>query len=176
MEKTVGVVIPVYRPGRLFHELLRRLARQTHIPEEVVIINTIPEPQGGGAAQQTETAEIAEKFRASFPVLTVLEVRQKDFGHGKTRDLGVGHTDTELVLCMTQDALPRDSRLVERRLCPASSRAQWGASSPTKLISPVTLTTAATTSVANVSSRKRIRPTGTPSSRASSSSTDKSIA
>jgi rhamnosyltransferase len=114
MEKTVGLVIPVYRPGRLFHELLRRLARQTHIPEEVVIINTIPEPQGGGAAQQTETAEIAEKFRASFPVLTVLEVRQKDFGHGKTRDLGVGHTDTELVLCMTQDALPRDSRLVER--------------------------------------------------------------
>ena len=109
MEKTVGVVIPVFCPGPLFHELLRRLARQTHIPEEVVIINTIPEPQGCGTAQRTEAAEIAEEFRTSFPALTVLEVRQKDFGHGKTRNLGIGHTDTELVLCMTQDA-----RLVER--------------------------------------------------------------
>ena len=53
MEKTVGVVIPVFCPGPLFHELLRRLARQTHIPEEVVIINTIPEPQGCGTAQRT---------------------------------------------------------------------------------------------------------------------------
>lgn len=114
MEKTVGVVIPVFCPGQLFHELLRRLARQTHIPEEVVIINTIPDPRRCGAAQQTEAAELAEEFQTSFPSLTVLEVRQKDFGHGRTRNLGIGHTDTELVLCMTQDALPRDSRLVER--------------------------------------------------------------
>ena len=114
MEKTVGVVIPVFCPGPLFHELLRRLARQTHIPEEVVIINTIPDPRRRGAAQQTEAAELAEEFQTSFPSLTVLEVRQKDFGHGRTRNLGIGHTDTELVLCMTQDALPRDSRLVER--------------------------------------------------------------
>jgi rhamnosyltransferase len=114
MEKTVGVVIPVFCPGQLFHELLRRLARQTHIPEEVVIINTIPDPRRRGAAQQTEAAELAEEFQTSFPSLTVLEVRQKDFGHGRTRNLGIGHTDTELVLCMTQDALPRDSRLVER--------------------------------------------------------------
>ncbi|MGO5290860.1 glycosyltransferase family 2 protein [Porcincola sp. LCP21S3_C12] len=114
MEKTVGVVIPAFCPGQLFHELLRRLARQTHIPEEVVIINTIPDPRRRGAAQQTEAAELAEEFQTSFPSLTVLEVRQKDFGHGRTRNLGIGHTDTELVLCMTQDALPRDSRLVER--------------------------------------------------------------
>ena len=114
MEKTVGVVIPVFCPGPLFHELLRRLTRQTHIPEEVVIIHTAPEPQECGTAQKTEAAEAAEKFRTSFPSLTVLEVRQKEFGHGKTRDLGIGYTDTDLVLCMTQDALPRDNRLVER--------------------------------------------------------------
>ena len=90
----------------------------------------------------------------------------------------VAATVLAMVSAASSSVLPTSplSRLVERRLCPASSRAQWGARSPTKLISPVTLTTVATTSVANVSSRKRIRPTGTPSSRASSSSTDKSIA
>ena len=75
-------------------------------------------------------------------------------------------------------ALPSSplSRQAERRLCPASNRALWGASSPTKLISPVTLTTAATVMVASVSSSRRIAPTRTPSSRASPSSIESSSA
>ena len=53
-----------------------------------------------------------------------------------------------------------------------SSRAPWGASSPTKLISPERLTTQDTASVAVSSTAKRIRPTETPSIRASPSSAE----
>ena len=69
----------------------------------------------------------------------------------------VAATVLAMVSAASSSVLPTSplSRLVERWLCPASSRAQWGARSPTKLISPVPLTTVATTIVANVSIRKR---------------------
>ena len=37
---TVDVVIPTYKPGKIFEELLRRLSRQTYPVTKIVIMNT----------------------------------------------------------------------------------------------------------------------------------------
>ena len=39
-KKTVDVIIPVYRPGKEFGELLRRLEKQEHRLEKILVMNT----------------------------------------------------------------------------------------------------------------------------------------
>jgi len=121
MKRTVTVLIPAYSPGKMLREILRRLASQTHVPEKVMIINTLP-PGRRDASVSGEDEDgsvvflrgLAEEFRDSFGELTVCHIAKDEFGHGKTRDAGIRDSDTDLCLCMTQDALPRDVCLVSR--------------------------------------------------------------
>lgn len=126
MNNTVTVLIPTYRPGNMLRELLRRLKRQSHVPEKVIILNTVDDGgsifgtyhiQSGENGSPSEDSagyldDLAEEFEGSFQDLLIFHVEKSEFGHGKTRDLGFQNTDTDLVLCMTQDALPRDRMLV----------------------------------------------------------------
>lgn len=104
--REVTVLIPTWRPDGKLNELLRRLSRQTMLPARVLLLNTV-DGEGDG-----RTAECVDAFSGSFPVLSVFHVDRKEFDHGGTRHLGMTFADTELVLCMTQDALPRDTHLI----------------------------------------------------------------
>ena len=108
----VTVLIPTFRPDRKLNELLRRLSKQTMLPSRVLLLNTV---EGDEDGQLTESVD---EFRDSFPVLSVFHVDRKEFDHGGTRHLGMSFADTELVLCMTQDAIPKDRHLI-------SSLAKW---------------------------------------------------
>ena len=108
----VTVLIPTFRPDRKLNELLRRLSKQTMLPSRVLLMNTV---EGDEDGQLTESVD---EFRDSFPVLSVFHVDRKEFDHGGTRHLGMSFADTELVLCMTQDAIPKDRHLI-------SSLAKW---------------------------------------------------
>ena len=39
-ERTVTVIIPTYKPDEKFRELMKRLAKQTVRPEQILVINT----------------------------------------------------------------------------------------------------------------------------------------
>ena len=108
----VTVLIPTFRPDRKLNELLRRLSKQTMLPSRVLLMNTV---EGDEDGQLTESVD---EFRDFFPVLSVFHVDRKEFDHGGTRHLGMSFADTELVLCMTQDAIPKDRHLI-------SSLAKW---------------------------------------------------
>ena len=108
----VTVLIPTFRPDRKLNELLRRLSRQTMLPARVLLMNTV---EGDEDGQLTESVD---EFRDCFPVLSVFHVDRKEFDHGGTRHLGMSFADTQLVLCMTQDAIPKDRHLI-------SSLAKW---------------------------------------------------
>ena len=124
MRKTITVLIPVYRPGKMVRELLTRLSRQTHVPEKIIIIHTLEESSDRKTEGDPESDkrdadyymdylfDLSEEFRDTFGDLTVYHIPKEEFGHGKTRDFGICESDTELCLCMTQDALPRDRKLV----------------------------------------------------------------
>ena len=102
----VTVLIPTFRPDRKLNELLRRLSKQTMLPSRVLLMNTV---EGDEDGQLTESVD---EFRDCFPVLSVFHVDRKEFDHGGTRHLGMSFADTELVLCMTQDAIPKDRHLI----------------------------------------------------------------
>lgn len=104
----VTVLIPTWRPGRQLDTILKRLSLQTIVPERVLILNTVENER------DDSISELVDAWRDRFRVLSVFHVEKKEFDHGMTRHLGFSFSDTELVLCMTQDAIPRDRNLISR--------------------------------------------------------------
>lgn len=106
----VDVVIPVYKPGQRFLEILRRLAAQTQPVNRFLIMNTEKEIWDQWLAEGEEKA-LPEN-------LTVFHVTKEEFDHGATRHQGILESDAQVVVCMTHDAVPYNRRLLEE-LCKA---------------------------------------------------------
>ncbi|POP32463.1 glycosyl transferase family 2 [Lactonifactor longoviformis] len=99
--KTVDVVIPVYKAGDEFVKLLHGLAKQSYPIEKIVIMNTGKEYW-------------KESWEREVPNMEVHHIEKSEFDHGGTRDEAVGYCCQEdIVLFMTQDAVPADTHLVE---------------------------------------------------------------
>ena len=105
---TVDVVIPTYKPGKIFEELLRRLSRQTYPVTKIVIMNT-------------EEQYWQRRWEQEYPILQVHHLDKAAFDHGGTRAEAARLCNSEYMICMTQDAMPADSRLVENLLKPLIS-------------------------------------------------------
>lgn len=116
----VDVVIPVYRPERSFQALIRQLMRQTVPPHHIYLLQTVD--QEGGTTIHPEDERISV-----HPVL------KREFDHGGTRHFGAGlameqwrgedrstrqEKGEQYLLFMTQDAMPKDSRVIEHLLQP----------------------------------------------------------
>ncbi|MCI8455135.1 MAG: glycosyltransferase family 2 protein [Lachnospiraceae bacterium] len=106
-EKKVDVIIPVFRPGRLFFELLCRLSAQTQPVNRLLIINT-------GKENWPRICEEAGAYGFLPDNLAVWHVTREEFDHGATRHFGIEQSDAEFCVLMTQDALPADDRLLEK--------------------------------------------------------------
>ncbi|MBQ9062362.1 MAG: glycosyltransferase family 2 protein [Eubacterium sp.] len=96
----IDVLIPTHQPGRIFSELLKRLDAQSLRPAHVRVINT-------------EEAYWDPQFEADYPGLLVEHITKEEFDHGWTRHKMALASDADLLLYMTQDALPADRRLLE---------------------------------------------------------------
>ena len=68
---TIDIIIPVFKPGREFHEVLSRLSGQTVLPEHIEVVNT--EEEYWNPAWEEE-----------FPLLRVRHIRKEEFDHGGT--------------------------------------------------------------------------------------------
>lgn len=101
--KTVDVVIPVYKPGEEFSLLLKRLMKQTVVPDRIFVLQTLGDESDNIIQSKDERIEI-------------ITVPQSEFDHGGTRALGMTQSDAEFVLMMTQDAVPVDNKLIENLL------------------------------------------------------------
>lgn len=97
----IDVVIPAYRPGAEFRELLKRLSRQTRPVRRIIVMNT-----------RTETD--VQALLADCPKAELHELDKNEFDHGGTRDAGARLSDADYLLFLTQDAIPADEYLVER--------------------------------------------------------------
>lgn len=104
------VVIPVYRPDQKLNQLLSMLARQKRRPEKVVLMVT---RERDGADSLPEACE-----REYGLPLEVHFLDRDEFDHGGTRNRGIRCCESEIVLCMTQDAVPADERMTEELLKP----------------------------------------------------------
>ena len=102
----VDVIIPVYRPGARFPEMLRRLSKQSRPVNRFIIMNT--EKDLWESWVQTLSKE-------SLPEnLSVFHVTKEEFDHGATRHAGIMESDADICVCMTHDAMPADKHLIEK--------------------------------------------------------------
>ena len=110
---TVDVIIPAYRPGREFGELLHRLEEQEYRPRRILVMNT---------GEQYWNREWEK-----CPILEVHHLEQKDFDHGGTRRRAAELSNADIIIFMTQDALPADRKVIGNLVCAVSENPGAGA-------------------------------------------------
>ncbi|RMG21835.1 MAG: glycosyltransferase family 2 protein [Methanobacteriota archaeon] len=89
-----SVVIPTKNAGGRFHQVLNAVMEQkTPWPYEVLVIDS-------GSSDGTV------EFVKSMSGVHLHQIPPSEFGHGKTRNLGVSLTTGEFVVMLTHDALP----------------------------------------------------------------------
>ncbi len=101
---SVAVVIPTLNAQKHLEELLPSLKRQTLVPSEILIVDSESEDQ---------TEKVAKSFGARF-----VSIRRRDFNHGLTRTFAAKLTESDIVVFMTQDALPANEKALENLVLP----------------------------------------------------------
>lgn len=96
----VDVIIPVYHPGKEFSVLLERLTEQTVVIHRIIAMNT---------EENYWNKELEQKY----PLLEVHHLKKSEFDHGGTRAWAAELSDAEILVFMTQDAVPADRNLIE---------------------------------------------------------------
>ena len=94
----ISLIIPTLNAGAHIEHLLSRLSAQDMKPLETIIIDS---------SSDDRTVEIARGFGAR----TIIIPRQS-FNHGRTRNVAAGEAEGDILVFMTQDALPCDNRLL----------------------------------------------------------------
>lgn len=96
----VDVVIPAYKPGKKFSRLLKMLERQTWPVGKIIVMNT-------------EKSFWNDHGFEGIGNLEVHHLTKEEFDHGDTRNRGMKLSRADIVVFMTDDAVPADEHLIE---------------------------------------------------------------
>lgn len=100
MSYRVDVIIPTYKPDNKYIRLLQMLKRQTYPIHKIIVMNT-------------EKDFYRTVLYPKIENLEVHHIKASEFDHGGTRNQAVQKSDADIVVCMTQDAVPADYHLME---------------------------------------------------------------
>ena len=106
----LSVVIPTYKPDRRLVQIVDKIMDQTEKPDRFIIINSCDKEEV--KAGNSLINNLVEKYGKD--ILEVKNIPASEFDHGGTRHMAMEMCDTEYVLFMTQDAVPKDEFLIER--------------------------------------------------------------
>ena len=111
---TVDVIIPTYKPGKEFLKILDMLKMQTVRPSHIIILNT--------EEKYFERLIFGSDFSQKHSSCKVYHHSKKEFDHGAIRNRGVKLSDADYFVMMTQDAVPKDEKLLEKLLEPLTEK------------------------------------------------------
>lgn len=100
---SISVIIPTLNAGKTIYELLSKL-RSQNLDTEIIVIDS---------SSKDETVNIAKSFGAK-----VLNIPSYAFNHGKTRNLGATESKGDILVFMTQDAIPQNNYLIKNLIAP----------------------------------------------------------
>ncbi|MCR4716444.1 MAG: glycosyltransferase family 2 protein [Lachnospiraceae bacterium] len=100
---TVDVIIPTYKPGEKFVKLIDHLHRQTIRPKNIFVINT---------EEDLYDLDVTDRYDD----VKLTHITKAEFDHGGTRNMGASMSNADFLLFMTDDAVPKNSRLIEELL------------------------------------------------------------
>lgn len=113
-EYTVDLVIPVYRPDEKFDRLMQMLQKQSYPIKKILIMNT-------------EKKYFPDRGYEKLPNVEVRHLSKEEFDHGGTRDSAASCLDGDLILFVTQDAVPENEYLVENLVLAFQDAQVWAA-------------------------------------------------
>lgn len=108
------VIIPAYRPGEEFEKLLERLSAQKYPINKILVMNT-------------EKKFWKETWEQEYPLVEVRHLTKEEFDHGGTRRQAAELSDAEILVFMTQDAMPADRELIGALVGALAENPQAGA-------------------------------------------------
>ncbi|MBQ8814167.1 MAG: glycosyltransferase family 2 protein [Lachnospiraceae bacterium] len=97
---SVDVIIPVYKPDEKLNKLLTALETQTVKPERIIIVHT-------GEVLSGEPDYLAKN-------ICFRKIEKGHFDHGGSRNLGASLSTADVMVFMTQDAVPANEYLLEK--------------------------------------------------------------
>lgn len=101
---TVAVIIPTLNGALWLDDLLTGLHGQTRVPDEILVVDS---------GSTDATCDIARSHD-----VRLVTIHPRDFDHGGTRTMAAGMTQADILVYMTQDAIPADRFSLERLLEP----------------------------------------------------------
>ncbi len=105
----VDIIIPVYHPDDKLIKLLDKLMNQTVKANKIFLLQTLDEGDIKLQAEDLPETDIE---------IEVIAIAKEEFDHGGTRRYGASLSEAEIMLFMTQDAVPVDEFLIEKLLVP----------------------------------------------------------
>lgn len=107
----IDLIIPVYKPDSKFNRLMSRILGQSILPNHIFLIHTLC--VGEKEQEYKELLQKAEELSTDQCKITVLEIEKSEFDHGGTRNYGASLSDSDIIMFMTQDAVPFDKELIK---------------------------------------------------------------
>ena len=102
--RTISVLMPTWQGEEFLERVLGQLAAQVALPGRPALAWDFLAIDSGS---QDRTLAILEAWRARFPVpLRVQHLHQCAFDHGDTRNLLAAESEGDLLVFLTQDAIP----------------------------------------------------------------------
>lgn len=105
----LDLIIPVYHPNDKLNQLLLSIEEQTIRPKNILILQTVTD------MSRNEEFEIPKDYDIN---IQIFYVNKEDYDHGGTRKYGASLSNADILMYMTQDAVPLDEFLIERLLEP----------------------------------------------------------
>ena len=96
---TVSVIIPTWNGEQWLEKLLTMLEQQTLVPDEIIVVDS---------GSQDGTCDLVCRHN-----VRLVEIAQQDFDHGGTRTMAAGLAAGEILVYMTQDAVPASRDALE---------------------------------------------------------------
>ncbi len=106
----VDVIIPTYKPDTELIKILDMLCRQSVKPHRIILVNTVSE--------YLERLFKEEAYTPDTGIIEIHNIEKDEFDHGGTRAMAAGYSETDIMLYMTQDAVPADEDFISRLIKP----------------------------------------------------------
>lgn len=110
----IDVIIPTYKPDETFKRLVDMLEKQTVEINKIIVMNT--------EEKYMEALHIGTRFLAEHKKLSISHLSHKEFNHGRTRNRGASKSEADVLVFMTQDAVPADAYLIENLVKPLQKK------------------------------------------------------
>ena len=106
---SVSIIIPTLEAEKDLDGLLSALMSQSYPIQEILVVDS---------CSKDNTSKICKAYEK----VTLLSIPREEFDHGRTRDMALRRSQSEVVVFLTQDAVPADDSFLRNLVTPLSDR------------------------------------------------------